>query len=135
MERPDETFAQFNNSFTFDRRLFTADVQASIAHAESLGSAGMISRREAAKLRSGLKTLLKRSAIDERFFDKSDAEDVHSFIEGKLVEMLGDVARKLHTGRSRNDQVATTFRLWLRSSIDELAASRSRFAIRTGFGR
>jgi argininosuccinate lyase len=120
-EKPDETFARFNNSLSFDRRLLGADIEASIAHAESLAEAGVISRREAAKLKAGLVDLRRRSESNASLLHESDAEDVHSFIEEKLVEMIGDVGRKLHTGRSRNDQVATAFRLWVRTSIDELS--------------
>ena len=120
-EKPDETFARFNNSLSFDQRLLGADIEASIAHAESLAEAGVIARREAAKLKAGLVDLRRRSESDASLLHESDAEDVHSFIEEKLVEMIGDVGRKLHTGRSRNDQVATAFRLWVRTSIDELS--------------
>jgi argininosuccinate lyase len=120
-EKPDETFARFNNSLSFDRRLLGADIEASIAHAESLAEAGVIARREAAKLKAGLADLRRRCESDASLLQESDAEDVHSFIEEKLVEMIGDVGRKLHTGRSRNDQVATAFRLWVRTSIDELS--------------
>ena len=75
--------------------------------------------QEAADIQGGLAQLLADAAIDEHFFD-SDAEDVHSFIEGKLIAAIGDAGRKLHTGRSRNDQVATAFRFWLRGEIDEI---------------
>ena len=119
-EKPDETFVEFNNSFRFDLRLFVADVRASVAHANALEGAGILSKREAAKIRNGLKTILKQAGL-EGFFD-NDAEDIHSFIEGKLVELIGDTGKKLHTGRSRNDQVATAFRLWLRGALDEIAA-------------
>ena len=116
--KTDETFARFNNSFAFDKRLFNADIHASLAHAEGLSQAGVLNKREAAKIKSGLRTLLKQSQFDNGFFDGNDAEDVHSFIESRLVHLIGDSGKKLHTGRSRNDQVATAFRLWLRSEID-----------------
>lgn len=117
-EKPNETFVEFNNSFRFDLRLFVADVRASIAHANALEGAGVLKKADAAKIRRGLKAILKRA--DTADFFESDAEDVHSFIEGKLVELIGDAGKKLHTGRSRNDQVATAFRLWLRYAIDEI---------------
>lgn len=113
----DETFAAFNNSFGFDKRLFSADVRASVAHAEGLFGAGVLNRREADKIKTGLLTLLKRGEIDSNYFDDSDSEDVHSFIETRLIQLIGDTGRKLHAGRSRNDQVATAFRLWLREEI------------------
>lgn len=120
-EQPDETFAEFNNSFRFDRRLFAADVQASAAHAEGLFQAGILTRLEAEKIKNGLQTLIKRADFDRSYFSDSNAEDVHSFIETKLVQLIGETGKKLHTGRSRNDQVATAFRLWLRGEIEELS--------------
>lgn len=120
--KADETFAEFNNSFRFDQRLFKADVQASIAHAEGLFQAGILTRLEAEKIKNGLLTLLKRADFNKNYFDETDSEDVHSFIETKLIQIIGDTGRKLHTGRSRNDQVATAFRLWLREKIEEISA-------------
>ena len=118
--QPDETFREFNNSFRFDVRLFAADVRASIGHANGLGSAGVLPADEKEKIVTALQSLLKSAAADDKFFE-SDAEDVHSFIESKLVGLIGDTGKKLHTGRSRNDQVATAFRIWLRDEIDEIA--------------
>jgi len=117
-EKPDETFAEFNNSFRFDRRLFTVDARASIAHANALFKAGVLIQSEAEAVIKGLQKLLDQAASDSRFFENSDAEDVHSFIESMLVAMIGETGKKLHTGRSRNDQVVTAFRLWLRDEID-----------------
>ena len=119
-EGADETFAEFNNSFRFDRRLFGADIRASIAHCDGLFHAGVLTRLEAERIKNGLITLLKRADFDKNYFDDA-AEDVHSFIESKLVQLIGDTGRKLHTGRSRNDQVATAFRLWLREEITEIS--------------
>ena len=116
---PHEAFAAFNDSFRFDRRLFAADVKASAAHAAGLERAGVITPDEAEQIQGGLTQLLTDAAIAPEFFDTS-AEDVHSFIEAKLTEAIGDAGRKLHTGRSRNDQVATTLRLWLRDETDEI---------------
>ncbi|MBA3352231.1 MAG: argininosuccinate lyase [Blastocatellia bacterium] len=115
--KSDETFAEFNNSFRFDRRLFAADVRASIAHANGLVDTGVLTTEEVRQIVGALNSLLERSQDDAHFFD-SDAEDVHSFIETKVVALIGDAGKKLHTGRSRNDQVATAFRLWLRDEID-----------------
>ena len=116
----DETFAEFNNSFKFDRRLFAADVRASIAHCDGLFHAGVLTRLEAERIKNGLLTILKRADYNKNYFEEDAAEDVHSFIESRLVQLIGDAGRKLHTGRSRNDQVATAFRLWLREEIAEL---------------
>ncbi len=119
-EGANETFAEFNNSFGFDRRLFGADVRASMAHCDGLFHAGVLTRLESERIKNGLVTLLKRADFDKNYFDEN-AEDVHSFIEGKLIHLIGDTGRKLHTGRSRNDQVATAFRLWLREEITEIS--------------
>ncbi len=116
--KPDKTFAEFNDSFRFDHRLFVADVSASIAHANGLENAGVISHEEREAIVGGLAALLEEESLSENHFADSQAEDVHSFIEGKLIAAIGDAGRKLHTGRSRNDQVATAFRLWLRYEID-----------------
>lgn len=117
-----ETFAEFNDSFSFDCRLFVADVSASIAHANSLEKAGVITHDEREEIVVGLGELLEKASNDESFFENSSAEDVHSFIEAKLIDAIGDAGRKLHTGRSRNDQVATAFRLWVRYEIDAIDA-------------
>jgi len=111
----DPGFAEFNNSYRFDRRLFDADVTASIAYCEALVKAGVITAAEGTQIKTSLEEIRKGGADQNH-----PAEDVHSFVEARLIEMIGDVGRKLHTGRSRNDQVATDFRLWLRGSIDDL---------------
>lgn len=120
-EGADQTFAEFNNSFGFDRRLFGADIRASIAHCDGLFHAGVLTRLEAERIKNGLTTLLKRADFDKNYFDEISAEDVHSFIESRLIQLVGDTGRKLHTGRSRNDQVATAFRLWLREEITDIS--------------
>ncbi len=116
----DADFAEYNNSFRFDRRLFAADIRASVAHCNGLFHAGVLTRLEAEKIKNGLATIFKRADFDKNYFD-DPSEDVHSFIESKLVQLIGDTGRKLHTGRSRNDQVATAFRLWLRENVAELS--------------
>jgi argininosuccinate lyase len=118
----DAGFAAYNRSFPFDRRLFAADARASIAHAEALRDAGVLSAEEAHAVTGGLRTLIERAASDPGFLEDAAAEDVHSFIEARLVELAGEAGRKLHTGRSRNDQVATALRLWLREEIDVINA-------------
>jgi argininosuccinate lyase len=118
--KPDKTFAEFNNSFSFDIRLFDADIRASLAHAEAIRNAGVLTDAELEKISRGIRRLADKASRDENFFDDSDAEDVHSFIESKLVDLIGKVGKKLHTGRSRNDQVTTAFRLWLRDRTDEI---------------
>ena len=117
----DRGFVEFNRSFGFDRRMFVADVRASIAHCNSLGRAGVLIEPEVTMINSGLETLLARGIADDDYLDTKEFEDVHSFVEARLVELIGDTGRKLHTGRSRNDQVATDLRLWLRAAVDDLA--------------
>lgn len=117
----DEKFVAFNRSFGFDWHLFAADIGGSAGHCEGLRKAGILTEKEAAQVQNGLQKLIDLAKENKEFFADSDAEDVHSFIETALVKIVGDVGRKLHTGRSRNDQVATALRIWLRGKIDELA--------------
>ena len=117
--KPDETFAEFNNSYRFDKRLLAADVRAGIAHANGLLRAGVLTSDENEGITGALRTILELAAGDPAYLD-SDAEDVHSFIESRLVELIGDTGKKVHAGRSRNDQVATAFRLWLRDEIEHI---------------
>jgi argininosuccinate lyase len=117
-DKTDPGFAAFNSSFRFDRRLFEADVAASIAYSHALENAKVISVEEGTQIRQGLETILKNGCTDD-----AQVEDVHSFVEARLVELIGVAGRKLHTGRSRNDQVATDFRLWLRQALDHLDAT------------
>ncbi|MDQ3748053.1 MAG: argininosuccinate lyase [Acidobacteriota bacterium] len=116
----DENFVRFNQSFGFDWRLFAADIRGCLAHCRGLRRADVLTDEEADIIQNGLGKLLEQSEKDKIFFADSSAEDVHSFIELQLVKIIGDVGRKLHTGRSRNDQVATALRLWLREKTDEL---------------
>jgi len=111
---------QFQASLPFDARMWREDITAGIAHARMLGSTGILAREEADQLVAGLRALLAEwepegPAIDEQ-------EDIHSVVEAALRERLGPLAGKLHTARSRNDQVATDFRLYLRRGCDELDA-------------
>src|SRR5213595_3979896 len=119
----DPAFAEFNSSFGLDRRLFAVDVQASMAHCNGLKTAGVLTNSESDRIKSALQTILESGQASSGYFDEQPAEDVHTFVEARLVEMIGDLGRKLHTGRSRNDQVATDLRLWLRGEIDKLAVA------------
>jgi argininosuccinate lyase len=118
--KADSGFAKFNQSFSFDRRLFEADIRGSIAHSGGLVAAGVLTTQEANQIASGLEQILAHGKSNPKYFDELASEDVHSFVETRLVELIGDLGRKLHTGRSRNDQVATDLRLWLRDEIDAL---------------
>ena len=119
-ESADAHFAAFNNSFAFDVRLLEVDVEASRAYCGALLRAGVISSKDASAIVEGLQTILQKSQSDPAYLLDRHAEDVHSFVEARLVELIGDAGKRLHTGRSRNDQVATDFRLWLRNGIDSL---------------
>ncbi len=114
---PDAIMEAINASIGFDRRLAAQDIEGSRAHALMLASAGIISDSDAAAIREGLLTVM--SEIDAGEFAFSTAlEDIHMNVEARLKELVGEPAGRLHTARSRNDQVATDFRLWVRDQID-----------------
>src|SRR5215207_2433708 len=116
---PAAIMEKINTSIDFDRHLFRQDVAASKAHAAMLGQQGIISADDAAKIAHGLDTIL--SEIESGKFEfKRSLEDIHMNVESRLAELVGAAAGRLHTARSRNDQVATDFRLWIRSRIDDL---------------
>jgi len=116
----DSVFAWFNASLSFDRRLIAADIEGSLAHAEALAAAGVLTGDEASQIDKALHEIAAHAADDPAWVENSQAEDVHSFVEAELVRAIGDAGYKLHTGRSRNDQVATDLRLFLRNEIDHL---------------
>src|SRR5256885_13653134 len=116
---PDAQAFEFGSSFRFDRRLFEDDVTGSLAWARALAGAGVLPREDARALEAALQELLERGRSDPSFVDGPD-EDVHSFVERVLVERLGDAGRRLHTGRSRNEQVSLDLRLYLRRRIPRL---------------
>ena len=116
---PDPAAFDFGRSFSFDRRLFEDDVRGSIAWAEAIQAAGVLSQQEAAAIKAALEAILDAGA-DPAFFDSTaakDDEDVHSFVERELVQRVGDAGRRLHTGRSRNEQVALDLRLYLKRRV------------------
>lgn len=120
---PDAALFDFGVSFGFDRRLFEDDVTGSIAWAEGLARAGVLTEADAAAIGAALEEILARGRDDRSFFDSEAArqdEDVHSFVERELVARVGDAGRRLHTGRSRNEQVALDFRLYLKRRIPVL---------------
>jgi argininosuccinate lyase len=118
-EPVDERVKRFTASVAFDQRLAKYDIQASLAHADMLAAQGVLSRRDLAAIRRGL-ARIGREIDAGRFRWSIDAEDVHLNIERRLTALAGDAGKRLHTARSRNDQVATDVRLWLRAEIDEL---------------
>jgi argininosuccinate lyase len=116
---PDKAAFEWGSSFSFDRRLFEDDVTGSIAWARALEKAGVLSRQEASAIDAALQSILEHGRSDPAFVNGPD-EDVHSFVERLLVERLGDAGKRLHTGRSRNEQVSLDLRLYLRRRIPRL---------------
>lgn len=120
-EGPDEMMKQFNDSFRFDRRLYAADIQGSIAYAAALEASGLLTLEEMTAIHNGL-AQIKAEFDAETFAAQPDDEDIHTAVERRLHELIGPVAGKLHTGRSRNDQVATDLRLYVVGVITETRA-------------
>jgi argininosuccinate lyase len=116
-----QLFKQVNDSLPFDYVLASQDIRGSIAWSKGICRAGVITAEQQQQLQTALEELLTQAEASELDFANSDAEDIHSFIESALIDRLGDLGKTLHTGRSRNDQVATDFRLWCREHIDQLA--------------
>lgn len=115
----DDRVEAFTESISFDRRLYREDVVASQAHARMLADVGLLTAAEAEQIVTALEEIAGRVERGEFTFTVK-LEDIHTHIERALIEKLGDIGRKLHTGRSRNDQVATDVKLWVRSAIDRL---------------
>src|ERR1700732_3449496 len=125
-ERPDAIMEEINVSIDVDRHLYAQDIAASKAHAAMLAAQGIITKNDAKNIADGLDTIL--SEIGKGSFDfKRALEDIHMNVEGRLGELIGPAAGRLHTARSRNDQVATDFRLYVRDTIDELEAALAAF--------
>ena len=117
----DPRVEKFTESVSFDHRLYAQDVQGSTAHARMLAKTGVLTDEECQQIVDGLEQIASEIA-DGSFPFRTELEDVHMNIERALIERIGDVGRKLHTGRSRNDQVSTDFRLWIRDAIDTIDA-------------
>jgi argininosuccinate lyase len=113
----DERMARFNNSFPFDRRMWAEDIRGSAAWARQIASAGIITAEELAAIERGLEAVRAEFA-EGRFAAQPGDEDIHTAVERRLGELIGQPAAKLHTGRSRNDQVATDVRLWTIGAIE-----------------
>jgi argininosuccinate lyase len=117
----DERLEAFAESISFDRRLYRHDIRGSIAHAEMLSSVGLINSDEFSQIRDTLQEIeaeLDANQLPIRF----ELEDIHMHIEQALIDRIGDVGRKLHTARSRNDQISTDIRMWIRDALDEVDA-------------
>ena len=115
----DETVNAFNSSIAFDGRMYKQDITGSIAHATMLGDCGIISREDSRQIIKGLQGILADLESGELELDPT-AEDIHMFVEAELTKRLGDVGKRLHTARSRNDQVALDIRLYLREEMGEI---------------
>jgi len=118
-EEPDRMFWEFNRSFPFDRRLLREEISASRAYVHALARCGTLSAADAERLDAGLAQVLARAQQDPAFLEL-DSEDVHSFVEERLGEVVGDLAGQMHVGRSRNEQAVTALRLWIRTAVDHL---------------
>ncbi|RCI73186.1 argininosuccinate lyase, partial [Pseudomonas aeruginosa] len=124
-EPVDAFVARFTASVDFDKRLYRHDIMGSIAHATMLAKVGVLSDAERDAIVDGLQQI--QAEIEAGSFDwRVDLEDVHMNIEARLTDRIGVTGKKLHTGRSRNDQVATDIRLWLRDEIDTILAEITR---------
>ena len=110
---------EFNSSIQFDKKLYKQDIEASIVHAEMLCKQKIISKKDFKLIKTGLNKI-KTEISNNNFTFSIKLEDIHMNIENRLVDLIGDAGKKLHTGRSRNDQVATDIKLWLRDSIDQI---------------
>jgi argininosuccinate lyase len=115
----DPEFERWQRSFPFDQRLLLQEIEASRAHAKALFAAGVLSQEEFAEMLRGLETLAQSG---QQFLNDEEAEDVHHFVEKHLQRIIGETALKLHAGRSRNEQIATDLRLFVRAACDDLAA-------------
>jgi len=119
---PDAIMEEINASIDFDKHLYRQDILASKAHADMLAKQGIIAAEDAKAIAHGLDTILSDIEVG-RFTFKRALEDIHMNVEGRLAELIGPAAGRLHTARSRNDQVATDFRLWVRDTVDALDAA------------
>jgi len=116
----DPDFERWQRSFGFDRRLLKYELAASNAHARALKGAGVLSSDELISILQGLRQIGEKAAASPAFLEDEEAEDVHHFVEKQLVALIGETGYKLHSGRSRNEQIATDLRLYVRATIDQL---------------
>lgn len=116
----DQRFKQFNDSLRFDYRLAEQDIIGSVAWSKALVTVNVLTQDEQQQLEAALNTLLDEVREDPEQILQSDAEDIHSWVEGQLIDKVGALGKKLHTGRSRNDQVATDLKLWCKMQIEAL---------------
>ena len=115
----DRLVYNFNASITFDRKLYRQDIRGSLAHVKMLAKQGILTQEEGSRIEEGLKGILE-DVENGTLPITEEYEDIHSFVEANLIDRIGDVGKKLHTGRSRNDQVALDMKLYVRDEIGEL---------------
>jgi argininosuccinate lyase len=118
----DPEFEGWQRSFDFDRRLLIHELAASSSHARALKSVGVLSSSELVAILQGLERIGEQAASSPAFLEDDEAEDVHHFVEKQLVALIGDIGYKLHSGRSRNEQIATDLRLYVRTALDQIRA-------------
>jgi argininosuccinate lyase len=123
----DPAFERWQRSFDFDRRLLTHELAASSAHARALKIVGVLTSDELIAILQGLERIGEQAAASRAFLEDDEAEDVHHFVEKKLVSLIGDIGYKLHSGRSRNEQIATDLRLYVRAATDQARADLAAF--------
>src|SRR5580692_7521530 len=118
----DPGFEHWQRSFDFDRRLLSHELAASSAHARALKGAGILDSTELIAILQGLERIGEQAASSAKSLADDEAEDVHHFVEKQLVALIGDTGYKLHSARSRNEQIATDLRLYVRAAIDQVRA-------------
>lgn len=119
-EGPDERFKNYNDSLKFDYRMALEDIEGSVAWADAIHEAGVLTDQECVDLKKALDELHKEAEDNIHAIASAGDEDIHSYIERRLIEKVGNLGKKLHTGRSRNDQVALDLKLWCRKAVDEI---------------
>lgn len=122
-QEADARFKAFNDSLVFDYRMAIQDIEGSIGWAKAIASVGIITNQELQDLIKALNELLAEVSVDPHKIANAGHEDIHSYVESKLIEKVGDLGKKLHTGRSRNDQVATDLKLWCKAQCKVLLQS------------
>src|SRR5262249_54617644 len=122
-EPPDAQFAAFSSSFSYDRRLLPYDLEGGRGWARELARIGVLSSKDAKAIEKGLREILAKAKAEPAWLDQHPDEDVHSFVEARLHESIGEAALRLHTGRSRNDQGATDLHLFAKDARARLHAA------------
>ena len=126
-KKTNKLMEKFSESVSYDKRLYEEDIEGSIAHANMLSKTGIINKAESEKIVKGLK-FIKREIENGKFPFREEFEDIHLNIEKRLIEKIGEVGGKLHTARSRNDQILLDERLYLRKQIKEISVLLKQFA-------